>query len=82
VQNITPKRVIDKTYIRLDNVAISYSLPASITRRLDMSQFKIYAGVRNVAIWTKDWEYWDPEWNPDITSLMPRYYTVGLTATF
>lgn len=78
VQNITPKRVIDKTYIRLDNVAISYSLPASITRRLDMSQFKIYAGVRNVAVWAKDWEYWDPE----TTSLMPRYYTVGLTATF
>lgn len=78
VQNITPPRVIDKTYIRLDNVAISYTLPRHIAGRLDMSQFKIYAGVRNVAVWAKDWEYWDPE----TTSLMPRYYTVGLSATF
>lgn len=78
VQNVTPPRVIDKTYIRLDNVAISYSLPRHIAGMLDMSQFKIYAGVRNVAVWAKDWEYWDVE----TTSLMPRYYTVGLTATF
>ncbi|NML37916.1 SusC/RagA family TonB-linked outer membrane protein [Chitinophaga sp. G-6-1-13] len=78
VQNITPPRIIDKTYIRLDNVSVSYSLPANIARRMDMSQFKIYAGVRNVAVWAKEWEYWDPE----TTSLMPRYYTVGLTATF
>jgi TonB-linked SusC/RagA family outer membrane protein len=78
VQNITPSRVIDKTYVRLDNVSISYSLPARIARRMDMTQFKVYAGVRNVAVWAKDWEYWDPE----TTSLMPRYYTVGLTASF
>lgn len=78
VQNITPPRIIDKTYIRLDNVSVSYSLPASVAKRLDMSQFKIYAGIRNVAVWAKEWEYWDPE----TTSLMPRYYTVGLTATF
>lgn len=78
VQNITPPRAIDKTFIRLDNVSVSYSLPVSIVRRLDMSQFKVYAGVRNVAVWSKEWEYWDPE----TTSLMPRYYTVGLTATF
>nr|WP_295875486.1 SusC/RagA family TonB-linked outer membrane protein [uncultured Chitinophaga sp.] len=78
VQNITPPRVIDKTYIRLDNVAISYALPRNIARKMDMSQFKVYAGIRNVAVWAKEWEYWDPE----TTSLMPRYYTVGLTATF
>ncbi|KAA2243368.1 SusC/RagA family TonB-linked outer membrane protein [Chitinophaga agrisoli] len=78
VQNITPKRAIDKTYIRLDNVSISYSLPTAIARRLDMSQFKIYAGVRNAIVWARKWEYWDPE----TTDLMPRYYTVGLTATF
>jgi TonB-linked SusC/RagA family outer membrane protein len=78
VQNITPKRVIDKTYIRLDNISISYSLPADIARRMDMSQLKIYAGIRNVAVWAKDWEYWDPE----TTSLMPRYYTAGITASF
>lgn len=78
VQNIAPPRVIDKTFIRLDNVSVSYSLPAHIVKRLDMSQFKIYAGVRNVAVWAKEWRYWDPE----TTSLMPRYYTIGLNATF
>ncbi|HVI45152.1 MAG TPA: SusC/RagA family TonB-linked outer membrane protein [Chitinophaga sp.] len=78
VQNITPSRVIDRTFIRLDNVSVSYSLPAHIAKRLDMSEFKIHAGVRNVAVWAKDWEYWDPE----TTSLMPRYYTIGMNATF
>lgn len=78
VQNITPPRVIDKTYIRLDNISISYSLPSSVIRRLDMRQLRVYAGIRNVAVWAKDWEYWDPE----TTSLMPRYYTMGITASF
>ncbi|RFM36810.1 SusC/RagA family TonB-linked outer membrane protein [Chitinophaga silvisoli] len=78
VQNISPSRVIDKSYIRLDNVSISYTLPARLIRRIDMAQLKVYAGVRNVAVWAKNWEYWDPE----TTSLMPRYYTIGATASF
>ncbi|WP_343671495.1 SusC/RagA family TonB-linked outer membrane protein [Chitinophaga sp.] len=78
VQNISPARVIDKSYIRLDNVSISYTLPARMIRRIDMAQLKVYAAVRNVAVWAKNWEYWDPE----TTSLMPRYYTFGLTASF
>jgi len=78
VQNISPARVIEKTYIRLDNVSISYTLPAHVIKRLDMSQLKVYAGVRNVAVWSKKWDNWDPE----TTSLMPRYYNVGITASF
>lgn len=78
VQNIDPVRVIDKSYIRLDNVSVSYTLPLAVTRRMDMSQLRVYASIRNVAVWAKEWEYWDPE----TTSLMPRYYTVGVTASF
>jgi TonB-linked SusC/RagA family outer membrane protein len=78
VQNISPSLVLNKTFIRLDNISLSYTMPERITRKLDMAQCKIFAGVRNVAIWRTEWEYWDAE----TASILPRTYTMGISATF
>ncbi len=76
--NISPKLIIDKSFIRLDNISFSYDLPASISRRIEARGVRLYGSVQNVAVWTKEWKYWDPE----ITGPVPRTFTLGVNLTF
>ncbi len=50
----------DASYLRLKQVTVSYSLPASLMSRLKMSSAKIYAQSINAFTWTK-WTGFDPE---------------------
>ncbi|MBE7171293.1 MAG: SusC/RagA family TonB-linked outer membrane protein [Williamsia sp.] len=76
--NVGPARVISKSFVRFDNIGLSYLLPARISKMADISQFRVSAGVRNAAVWAPSWQYWDPE----ITGPMPRTYTLSLSVTF
>lgn len=67
----------DKSFIRLDNISIGYTLPANWTRKFSVSQMRIYANIKNVGVWAPDWELWDPE-NSGPT---PRTYTFGVNIT-
>lgn len=75
-----PNRVFDRSFIRLDNVTIGYTMPHKLLSPAGIENLKLYATVRNVAIWKKDknWNYWDIETN----DIAPRIYTLGLNVTF
>ena len=75
-----PNRVFDRSFIRLDNVTIGYALPHKLISRAAIENLKLYATVRNVAVWKKDknWNYWDIETG----DIAPRIYTLGLNLTF
>lgn len=68
----------NRSFIRLDNVSIGYTLPRKWTSKLDIEKAKVYGSVRNVASWAKDWEYGDPETG----GLATRLYSFGLNLTF
>jgi len=76
--NITPKLVLDKSFIRLENISLSYDLPARISQKIEAQQIRFYGSINNVAVWTKEWNYWDPE----ITGPVPRTFTFGASLTF
>ncbi len=76
--DISPKLVMDKSFIRLDNISLSYTLPSRFTEKIAAQNVMVYGSVQNVAVWTKEWEYWDPE----ITGPVPRTFTVGASLTF
>jgi TonB-linked SusC/RagA family outer membrane protein len=80
-QNISPSRVIDRSFIRFDNLALSYLIPAAITKKLDISQLRINGSVRNVAVYSPNWEYGDPEPDP-ASPFVPRTFTLGVNVTF
>lgn len=67
----------DKSFIRLDNISIGYTLPTQWLRKFSIGQMRIYANIRNVAVWAPDWELWDPENNGPT----PRTYTFGVNIT-
>ena len=75
-----PNRVFDRSFIRLDNVTIGYTMPHKLLSLAGIENLKLYATVRNLAVWKKDknWDYWDIETG----DIAPRIYTLGLNVTF
>ena len=67
----------DNSFIRLDNVSLAYNVPAKITNKFATQSLKLFFTIRNVAVWTKKWDFWDPENNGPT----PRTYTFGLNLT-
>lgn len=78
VQNISPAQVISRSFIRLDNIALSYLVPTNFTKKFGIGQLRVNGSVRNAAVYTKDWHYWDPETG----SLLQRTFTLGANVTF
>lgn len=76
----TPNRVYDRSFIRLDNVTVGYTLPSKLLVNRGVERVKVYGSVRNVAVWAKDkhWDYWDIETG----TIAPRIFTFGLNVTF
>lgn len=71
-------KVYDRSFIRLENITLGYTVPKVITKKWDMEKVKIFGSVRNVAVWKKDWEYGDPE----TAGLATRVFSLGLNVTF
>ncbi|MEX2403919.1 MAG: SusC/RagA family TonB-linked outer membrane protein [Balneolales bacterium] len=72
----------DRSFVRIQDVTLSYALPTSMAEQLQMRNLRIFASARNLATFTK-WAHWDPESEePDTvpgTTPMPRTFTLGLS---
>jgi TonB-linked SusC/RagA family outer membrane protein len=71
-------RLHDRSFIRLENITLGYTLPKAWTSKLLIDKAKIYGSIRNVGVWQKDWEYGDPETG----GLATRIFTLGLNLNF
>ncbi|WP_121356579.1 SusC/RagA family TonB-linked outer membrane protein [Flavisolibacter nicotianae] len=76
----SPGKLYDRSFIRLDNVTLGYAPTLGFLAKRGIEKLKLYASVRNVAVWKKDktWKYWDIETG----GLAPRIYTFGLNVSF
>jgi len=54
--------VEDASFIRINNITLGYSLPASLVKKMRLSRFRIYGTVNNVAVIT-GYSGYDPEVN-------------------
>ena len=75
-----PGMLYDRSFIRLENVTIGYTLPRTFLAQRGISNAKVFGSIRNVGVWKKDknWDYWDIETG----GLAPRIYSVGLNLSF
>ncbi|MFT4155838.1 SusC/RagA family TonB-linked outer membrane protein [Parafilimonas sp.] len=72
----------NRNFIRLDNVALAYIVPPALLKKASIQGLKFYFSVKNAAVYAPDWEYWDPEWDPNVgAGPTPRTYTFGLNLT-
>lgn len=73
-----PSRIVDRSFIRLDNISVAYNIPQIYLSKFKIENAKLFATVRNVATWSKEWNYGDPETG----SIAPRTYSLGINLTF
>ena len=73
----SPGKLYNRSFIRLENISIGYTLPRQLTQRWNIDRVKISGTVRNVATWAADWEYGDPETG----GLGTRLYSLGIALT-
>jgi TonB-linked SusC/RagA family outer membrane protein len=67
----------NNSFIRLNTIAVSYSVPQDLANRLRLKSVKIYGNVNNAGYYAPKWTYWDPQ-NDGPT---PRYFTLGMNIT-
>lgn len=66
-----------RSFLRLQDLSLSYRLPAKITDRLMIGSCSVYVSSRNLLTFTK-WTGWDPESG---NTPMPRTFTFGIDVT-
>lgn len=82
----------DGSYIRLQNISLSYTLPKKWIQRFYLTNAKVYINLQNVYTWTK-YDGYDPEvgamyGDALMTGLdygrypSPRIYTFGINVSF
>jgi TonB-linked SusC/RagA family outer membrane protein len=67
----------DKSYIRLENVALAYKVPVKALYTTPISSLKLTLNVRNAAVWAPGWGFGDPENG----TRSQRIFTFGLNMT-
>lgn len=73
-----PPRIVDRSFIRLENISASYQVPNRLIEKVNIQQARLFFTIRNVASWASEWVYGDPEAS---NGLISRTYSVGLNLT-
>lgn len=74
----SPSMLYNRSFVRLENISLGYTLPRDWTRKAQIDRAKVYGTIRNAAVFAPDWEYGDPETG----GLGTRIWTMGVSLTF
>ena len=66
------------SFIRLNTVALGYTLPTHLVQRARLQSLKVYLNVTNAAMYQPHWTFWDAEYG---NTPPPRYYSLGINLT-
>ena len=82
---ITPTLYQDRSFIRLQDISLSYRFSGNWVNKLKLQNINVYVSGKNLATWTK-WEGWDPEVpGQGLTNdgrPVLKGYAFGINATF
>ncbi len=67
----------EKSFIRLDNITLSYFVPENMIQKINVQDMRISLSIRNVAVFSPHWNFWDPE----VSEPAPRTFNVNLNFT-
>ena len=67
------------SFVRLNTVALGYTLPKDLVQRARLESFKVYLNVTNAGIYQPHWNFWDVEYG---NTPPPRYYQLGFNISF
>ncbi|WP_149525932.1 SusC/RagA family TonB-linked outer membrane protein [Sphingobacterium hotanense] len=68
---------VSKSFVRLENITLSYNVPKSILNKLEIQNLRLNLTMQNVAVMAKKWSFWDPE----SETVTPRTLNFGINLT-
>jgi TonB-linked SusC/RagA family outer membrane protein len=92
--NYADHAVLDRSYLKLRNVSLSYSLPQKLSSAINVSSIRASVTASNILLWTpKENQYIDPEMTTFGNNIAARFgefastppyqsYVFGLSVTF
>jgi len=76
---------VSRSFIRLQELSLSYNIPKSLLKKIDINRAKVYVSATNLFTITS-WDGWDPETGNGLTyggGYPPlKNYTIGLNFEF
>jgi len=76
----SPAKIINRNFLRLDNLSVGYTLPAKWTERAGIQKIRVSAAIRNLfTIHSSDWTF---NTDPENGGLSTRVYNLGINLTF
>ncbi|WP_239060699.1 SusC/RagA family TonB-linked outer membrane protein [Bacteroides sp. 519] len=78
--------ILDRSFIRLESISLEYNVPKKYLSKYRIEGLRLTGSIRNVAVWTKEPWYTDPEYlgnsNTAYPSYVPRTFSFGASLTF
>ncbi len=71
---------ISKSYLRIQNVSVGYSLPGSVLEKMKFDRVRFAFNIENAAVWS-EWSTYNLG-DPESEREMPRTYSFSLDFTF
>lgn len=65
IGTVRTQNLLDQTFIKLRNVAISYTLPASLCQKMKLKGLTVGVIGQNLLMWTKEFRFSDPDKGSD-----------------
>ena len=84
-KNMQPQTryLVNAAYLRIKNIQLGYTLPASLTKKIGVSRVRVYTSADNLVTFTKMPKIFDPEatggdWGPGKLYPLQRVISFGL----
>ncbi|GBU08821.1 SusC/RagA family TonB-linked outer membrane protein [Bacteroidales bacterium] len=81
----TGTNYVDKSFVRLDNITLSYLLPKKLLSKASVQNMRFSLSVRNVAVFAPHWNFWNPEQykvgENYVDGPSPRTFNLGINFT-
>lgn len=68
---------VAKSFIRLENVSLSYNVPSRLLSKINVQNMRLSLTCRNVAVFAPHWNFWDPEQSKPT----PRTFNLSINFT-
>ncbi|MGO3805518.1 MAG: SusC/RagA family TonB-linked outer membrane protein [Sphingobacterium sp.] len=75
--------IMNRSYLRLRNIELAYTLPASVLQSVGVRAFRVYVSGHNLFLWDKlSMDHLDPENVDPIGYPVTKMWNMGLSVTF
>lgn len=79
---ITPTVYEDRSFVRLQDVSLSYAFPKSVTNKVGLNEIDLFFSGKNLLTFTK-WHGWDPEAGSTYSDRpVMRSFSFGVSLTY